>query len=527
MQYCEPLYFLIFLPIVVLIYHFTPQKKRWIILLTASYLFFISLSRFLIIYLLIATIWIYGLGRCIEKIQMKRNKKIKQCERAEKKAIKKTYQAYQRRYLILGIVGLIGLLVILKYSDFIGTNINSLLEKVNTSIPVYHFMVPIGISFYTLQGVSYLVDIYREKIQADHHLGRLALYMSYFPQLMEGPICRYEQTAMALFEGKDLTSMNIRFGMQRMLYGLIKKIVIADRLNPLIRQVFKDYQQFDGGIIVLAMICYTCQLYMEFSGTIDVVIGSSQIFGVSMPENFRQPFFSKSISDFWSRWHITLGTWFKDYIYYPMSLSKPLKKLTKWGRKNIGHYYGPLLSGTIALFCVWLCNGIWHGDAWNYIFFGMYHFALIFLANIFAPIISKLYEKTHISKDWIFVKGIRILKTTLFVCVGELFFRAHGLKAGLEMFFKIFNDFSFASFGNLTFLRLGVGGHDFLIVMMTCLIVFIVSLCREQHIPICLSIESKPIVIRWTIWYGLIFYLIIFGAYGVGYIPVDPIYAGF
>ncbi len=527
MQYCEPTYFLLFLPLVVLLYHFTPQKKRWIILLIASYLFFISLSRFLLVYLLIATLWIYVLARLIEKVHVKCKSEVKQYERSERKAIKKKYQSVQRRYVGLGVVGLIGLLVVLKYSDFIGTNINVLLEVFNTSIPVYRFMVPIGISFYSLQGVSYLVDVYREKIQADHHLGRLALYMSYFPQLMEGPICRYDQTAMALFEGKDLTSMNMRFGMQRILYGLIKKIVIADRLNPIISTVFKDYQQYDGGMMALAMICYTCQLYMEFSGTIDVVLGSSQIFGVALPENFKQPFFSKSISDFWARWHITLGTWFKDYIYYPMSLSSPLKKLTKWGRKAIGHYYGPLLAGTIALFCVWFCNGVWHGDAWNYIFFGMYHFMLIFLANIFAPLVSKFYEVTHISKDWFWVKGIRILKTVLFVCVGELFFRAHGLKAGLDMFIKMITDFTWVSFENLSFLKLGVDSRDFMIVIMTCVIVFIVSLCRERHISICLSIESKPIVIRWAIWYGLIFYLIIFGAYGVGYIPVDPIYAGF
>lgn len=527
MQYCDPIYFFIFLPIIVLIYHFTPSKKRWFVLLLASYFFFITLSHFLIIYLFIATIWIYVLGLCIEKLQIKRNEIIKQCEKSERKNIKKTYQILQRRYLILGVVGLIGLLIILKYSDFIGTNVNYVLEKVNYSIPIYHFMVPIGISFYSLQGVSYLVDIYREKIKADHHVGRLALYMSYFPQLMEGPICRYEQTAMSLFEGKDLTSMNIRFGMQRILYGLIKKIVIADRLNPFISQVFKHYDQFDGGMMFLAMICYTCQLYMEFSGTIDVVIGSSQIFGITLPENFKQPFFSKSISEFWTRWHITLGAWFKDYIYFPLSLSSPLKILTKWGRKTIGHYYGPLLSGTIALFCVWFCNGIWHGDAWNYIFFGIYHFVLISSANIFAPMISKFYKMTHISPNWSWIKGLRILKTTFFVCIGELFFRAHGLKAGLKMFEKMITQFTFASFQNHSFLRLGVDSRDFFIVFITCIIIFIVSLYREKHIPICLSIETKPIVIRWAIWYGLIFYLIIFGAYGVGYIPVDPIYAGF
>lgn len=524
MQYTHPIYFLAFLPIMLLVYMLCPQKKRWFALLLASYSFFYIISRHLIVYLLFTTISIYVIGLWIEKIQLKRDELIKSCERTERKLIKKHYKQKQLKIVVLGSILQIGLLVVLKYSNFLTVNFNHILH---TTIPMMKFLVPIGISFYTLQAVSYLIDIYHEKIKADHHLGRLALYMSFFPQLMEGPICRYEQTAMVLFEGKKIDFQNARFGYQRILYGLIKKMVVADRLNILIATIFKDYNQYNGGMIALGMICYTCQLYMEFSGTIDVVIGSGQVFGITLPENFRQPFFSKSISDFWSRWHITLGTWFKDYIYYPMSLSKPLKNLTKSLRKRIGHYYGPLCSGTVALFCVWFCNGIWHGSAWNYIFFGLYHFVLITLANVFAPLVSKMYETLHISKEWFWVKGLRMLKTTLFVCVGELFFRAFGLKAGIDMFMKMVTDFTLISFENLSFLDLGVDAHDFMIVLVTCLFVFVISVLKEKNVDICHAIENKNIVIRWSIWYFLIFYIIIFGAYGVGYIPVDPIYAGF
>lgn len=524
MQYTNPTYYLLFLPIVGCIYHFFPQKKRWIVLLLASYFFFMTLSGFLIGYLLFTTITIYFIGLYLDKIQTNRNNLIKNLERSKRKEVKKQYQKKQQKILIGGIILQIGLLMILKYSDFIGTNIN---DCFHSSLPIYSFMVPIGISFYTLQAVSYLVDIYHEKIKADHHLGRLALYMSFFPQLMEGPICRYEQTAFALFEGKNLTKEHIQLGYTRILYGLIKKIVIADRLNILIKTVFKSYQNYDGGIIALAMICYTCQLYMDFSGTLDVVIGSGKIFGITMPENFKQPFFSKSISEFWSRWHMTLGTWFKDYIYYPMSLSSSLRKLTKFSRKHIGHYYGPLVSSTIALFCVWFCNGIWHGDAWNYIFFGMYHFVLIVTANLCAPLISQFYKKLHINKDNHVIKIMRTLKTTLLVCIGELFFRAHGLKAGIKMFMKMITGFSFVSFQNGSYLSLGVDLYDFMIVIMTCFIIFIISFLKERNKDMNMMILHQPFYLRCLIWYGLFFYLIIFGAYGVGYIPVDPIYANF
>ena len=145
------------------------------------------------------------------------------------------------------------------------------------------------------------------------------------------------------------------------------------------------YFLYDGFVNALAMVCYTLQLYMDFSGTMDVVIGSAQIFGIKMPENFQRPFFSVTISEFWKRWHITLGTWFKDYIFYPVTMSKPMKHMTSKARKKLGNHYGPLIAGGVSLFCVWICNGIWHGAGWHYIFFGMYHFALILGGNMLEP----------------------------------------------------------------------------------------------------------------------------------------------
>ena len=279
------------------------------------------------------------------------------------------------------------MLIVLKYSKFLGTNINSLFEVMNLPIqmPIPQFIMPIGISFYTLQAISYIIDVYKEKIKADKNLGRLALFISFFPQIMEGPICRYDQTANSLWEGKRTTYKGLTFGVQRILFGLMKKIIIVDRVNPLILEIFNNYSNYDGGIIAIGMVLYTLQLYMDFSGVMDIVIGTAEIFGVKMPENFKQPFFSKTISEFWTRWHITLGAWFRDYIYYPVCLTDKCKKITSWGRKKIGNYYGPLLASSIALFCVWICNGLWHGSAWSYIFFGMYHFVLILLGRISVP----------------------------------------------------------------------------------------------------------------------------------------------
>lgn len=238
---------------------------------------------------------------------------------------------------------------------------------------------------------------------------------------MEGPICRYQQTAQQLWEAPPLRYQNLMLGLQRMSYGLLKKILVADRLNLFIKTVFDHYEDYDGLVIAVAAVCYTIQLYMDFSGTMDLAVGAGRIFGFHIPENFQRPFFSRSIPEFWQRWHISLGTWFKDYIFYPMSMSKPLKKLTTKARKRLGSHYGPLVAGSIALFCVWLCNGLWHGAAWNYVFFGMYHFALILLGNLTEPLTVRWTGALGISRTSVPYRGFQMVRTGILVCIGELF----------------------------------------------------------------------------------------------------------
>ena len=422
MQYCSLVYLAAFLPITLLIYALTNKKKRWLVLLIASYIFFLSLSGKLIVYLLFSTLSIHHFGLWLDRLNKDRDKEV-ELNKENKKEIKELYKKKMGRVVLLSVIIHIGLLVCLKYTGFFGENINNLLEILNVDFrfKIPKMLIPIGISFYTLQGLSYIFDVYKGKIDADINLGRLALFMSFFPCIMEGPICRYSDTANKLYEGEDLTYKNLAFGSQRVLWGLFKKMIIADRLNPFIEKIFCEYNSLDGGVILLGAIFYTIQLYADFSGTIDVVIGSGELFGISLPENFRQPFFSKNISDFWTRWHITLGTWFRDYIFYPVSLSKPMKKMTLVLRKTLGNHFGPLVAGSIALLCVWLSNGLWHGAAWTFAFFGIYHFILIVLGNIFTPFIINVCKRRHItrtSKPYVFMQ---IIKTSILVVFGELF----------------------------------------------------------------------------------------------------------
>lgn len=517
-------YLFVFLPAVLVAFALTPKNGRKYTLLLASFGFFFLISRRLILYLLLSilSVWLFGLW--LGEIHRRKNEAVKAAEKAERKAIKQKYLQYSQ--LVLGLAAMlhIGMILVLKYSGFFVSNVNALF---GTDFAIPYFMVPIGISFFTLQAISYLFDVYRGLMEADRNPLRLALFISFFPQIVEGPICRYSQTAQQLWEVKGISWDNLTMGLQRILYGMVKKLVVADRLNAFIDCVFSDHSQYQGGIIAIAAVCYTIQLYMDFSGAMDAVCGTGQIFGITMPENFQRPFFSKTISEFWTRWHISLGGFFKDYIFYPVTMSKSMKNLTSGARKKLGNHFGSLVAVSVALFCVWLTNGLWHGAGWNYIFFGMYHFVLILTGRLIAPWAKTFHEKLSITADNRPFQIFQILRTCVLVVIGELFFRAEGLGIGLSMFGKMVTDFRFGSITHDLLQSMQISGKDFAIVGITLIFIFVVSLLNERGIRVREWLKKQPLALRWAMLYVLIFYIITFGAYGVGYIPVDPMYANF
>lgn len=517
-------YNIIFL-VVIIFYNIIPKKIRPIYLLGASLLMFYLMSKSLIIFLLISIISVYISGIWLEKIDIKKKEELKNCNEENKKSIKEKFKNKKKLVLLFCLLINVSFLFVFKYLKFFTINTNFFLSlfNINYSFSIIKLISPIGISFYTLQMLSYLFDVYNGKIEADHNFIRLCLFGSFFPCIMEGPICRYNDTAEKIYKCDKITYYNLCYGLQRVLWGLFKKIVIADRLNILVKTIFLNPIEFNGTTIFIGALSYTIMLYMDFSGAMDVVIGIGNIFGFDIPENFKQPFFSKNISEFWTRWHISLGTWFKDYIYYPISLSKCMKKITLSLRKKLGNHYGPLLSGTIALLVVWLLNGLWHGAGWTYILFGLYHFVFISIGNITRQPLNKLYVKLNISKSKI-LKVLQIIKTCFFVIIGELIFRSESVSDAILMIRKIFTSFGL-KINELS--TLGIDFPDFFILVIALIVVLIISILKEKGINVREKIASKNIFVRWLIYYCLIFSIIIFGAFGPGYQPVDPMYADF
>lgn len=529
MAYHTLLFLLVFLPLVLLIYQTMPRKFRPAVLLAAGYAFFFSFSRFLFVYLIGATIVMYAAGLLVDRMQQRFKEQKKGMERDAVKALKKRVTARERWVVAGGVVLLVGVLAVVKYYNFFAQNLTELLHlfSIEGGLKTVTFLQPIGISFYTLQAVSYIVDVYEGKIRADRNFGRVALYMAFFPQIMEGPIARYEQTAAALWQGTPLSYRNLSMGAQRILWGLFKKIVIADRLNVVVSDIFTYYQNYDGSILALGAVAYTTQLYNEFSGCMDIVIGTAEMFGVALPENFRQPFLSKNVSEFWRRWHVTLGAWLKDYIFYPVSLSGWVKKLGNRAKERFGKHGAKIVVSAAALFPVWLINGLWHGPQWSYIFFGMYYFVLIMAGIVLEPLTARFHERHQRLAAHKGFMVFQIVRTTILVVIGELFFRAPGPKQGLVMLKQILTNFHISALFSAPMAELGLDIHDAVLIFAAVGIVFAVGLLHEKGIHIRERIEKLPTPIRWCSYYALILGNLIFGAYGDGYLEVDLIYANF
>ena len=528
MAYQSLVYGFVFLPLCLAAYQIAPQRWRKRVLLAFSYLFFWLLSRELIIYLLGTTVFVHCIGIWLEWLKSEQKAELLTADRSEKKRIKSIYQKKSRQVLAFGVLMLLGTLAYLKYYNFFASNVNGIFGGILPfTIEQKNILMPVGISFYTLQAIGYMADVYWGKIRAEENMEKTALFLAFFPQIMEGPICRYQDTCDTLYEGRPLQMNNLTDGYIRIFWGLFKKTVIADRLAIGVDAIFGNYASYSGSMIVFAAVAYTIQLYMEFSGCMDIIIGSGQLFGVKLPENFRQPFSAQSAAEFWRRWHITLGTWFKTYIFYPVSMSSPVKKWNQYGRKHFGKYITMLGTSAIALFPVWMCNGLWHGARWSYIFYGMYYFSLILVGIAVEPVRDRILKILHISPEFQGLKYMRIAKTWVIIFVGELFFRADGLRAGLHMFRSIFRNFQLSNLWDGSLLNLGMSRADLFAVMAGCIVVAIVGSAKERGIRVRNSLEKKPVFIRWSIYYALILAVIVIAAYGDDYQVVDMIYAGF
>jgi len=470
--------FLIFFPTVTALYFLIPHRYRWFFLLTASWVFYMA---FLPLYILVLALTIaidYSAGLLIERTEGKRKKV----------------------FLIMSIVSTCGAIFVFKYFNFFNSNLAQAAHFLHWNYPIesLSLILPVGISFYTFQGISYVVEIYRGHQRAETHIGIFALYISFYPQLVAGPIERPGNLLPQFYEKHTYEDQRVMDGLKLMLWGFFKKVVVADKLALIVDQVYQDPTQFTGIPLIAAALFFGIQVYCDFSGYSDIAIGAAQVMGFRLMDNFNRPFHSTSMTEFWRRWHVSLMTWFRDYVYIPLGGNR----VGKW------RWY-------FNIFITFTLSGLWHGAHWGMIFWGSLNGCYLIFSDWTKNVRKHCVRGVGLNRFPAFHKGLQIAFTFLLFCFTLIIFRSKTLP---DAFYAI------------THLGAGLGSSEGIKMSMGAL--YDLSVDRYQLIFTLLSIgimvliermvplqnmrqmfSRRPVLFRWAMYYLIIFFLIFFGEY--------------
>lgn len=481
--------YLVFFIVIFTLYFVCSSKYRWIILLIGSYYFYMSSNPKYVIFILFSTILTYFFALKIEKIENISTRK---------------------KYLICCLIVNIFALLFFKYFNFFNVNLQLLAEKLsfNWRIPNLKYVMPLGISFYTFQTTGYLIDVYKKKSVAEKSLGKYALFVIFFPLVLAGPIERSTNFLKQLDKKVYFDYERIKDGLLLILWGLFKKIVIADRLAALVNNVFNNVENYRGFPLMIASVFFTFQIYCDFSSYSDIAVGSARVLGYSLIRNFNTPYFSKSVGEFWRRWHISLSTWFRDYLYIPLGGNRVTKQ-----RKYLN------------LMIVFLVSGLWHGANWTFILWGALHGVYQILGSELKNFKDKIIKIFKINEESYTYRVFQIFITFFLVNFAWIFFRVNSLKDGkyfIKNMFKI--DFNFLFNGNIY--KLGLDKADFRLSILLIIGLIVIEYFNNRN-NIKIKLKREPLITRWAIYYILIFSIIIFGFYGGKYDASQFIYLQF
>ena len=488
-------YFLIFLAVVTLVYFLTPPKGQWIILLLASLVFYGLCSKGFLIFLLLFAGIVYVFARAFET--------------GKKKIL-----------VLLEVILLIVLLIVLKYAGWFGEGFVRFLSTLSFQKPL-QYVAPLGISYVLLTGIGYSVDVYRDTIPAEKNFLKVLGFLSFFPAITQGPISRYQELSGELETGHRFSYEVLTSGIQRMLWGFFKKLVIAARLNTVMLELTNSWQEshYTGAYVVLTVMICSLNLYMDFSGCMDIVIGAAEILGVRLPENFDHPYLAKSMPEFWRKWHITLGAWLRDYVMFSFTMSAPAKKMNRTLKDKSGKKAAASIVSIIGVLLVWLVFGLWHGIAGQFLLAAAWY-ALTIIGGMLIEIPAKSFRTKH--PEFASSKGFQIFRTvrTYFLSIqGAFLMLMPQVKKGLAYLATIFTRPTAQFVVRITegeeagtFL-LGLDHYDFIILILSIILwIVIATLHKKKDVRIRLS--KMNIVLRWVILLALVLAVVLFGFYG-------------
>ncbi|MDX5481507.1 MAG: MBOAT family protein [Hymenobacteraceae bacterium] len=475
--------FFIFFPVVVTLYFLTPFNRRWIILLLASYYFYMSWKPAYTIILVVSTLVDYTCGRAMGRYPDEEKEK-------------------RRPWLYISLGANLFTLLLFKYYNFFNESARDLATALDVpyAMPAFELLLPMGISFYTFQTMSYSIDVYHGRIKPERNLGIFALFISFFPQLVAGPIERAGNLLGQLHQGHAFQYDRVVAGLRRMGWGFFKKIVIADNLALMVNQVYNNPTEFEGISFLVATVFFAFQIYCDFSGYSDIAIGAAQVMGFKLMENFRSPYFSKSISEFWGRWHISLSTWFRDYLYIPLGGNRVIK--WRW-------YYN--------LFITFLVSGLWHGAAWTFLIWGALHGLYLVFAIVTAKQRDALARMVGLTEHPQVYKWVQVLSVFVLVCFSWIFFRANSLADALYIIRH-----SVSGIGNIRelfalnldhVLFMDQGFKVFAVSVLAVMLMELVHLIQRNG-SVSQLIMQRPAWVRWSVYYLAIIAVLLFGQFG-------------
>jgi alginate O-acetyltransferase complex protein AlgI len=486
--------FLAFLAGVAAVYYLLPHKARRYWLLLASYGFYMLFSPVFALYLGSVTLFTFLMGKVIEK---KRTASL----------------AIRHALLASGIALTFAPLAILKYGNFFITNLNQIVHYFDasaTAASTFSVVVPIGISFYSFMAVSYLIDVYRGKTDAEHSIITYALFIAFFPMLLSGPIERSTNLLRQLRQMPAFNSHKLRQGLLTMAWGYFLKLVIADRLGVLVGTAFEAPEQFGGCILILMIIGFGIQLYTDFMGISMIAVGIGEVLGFDLIQNFNTPYFSISIGDFWRRWHISLSYWFRDYLYIPLG----------GNRKGVLRKY-------LNIMIVFIVSGLWHGAGWTFLVWGALNGLYIVIGETLQPARKKLAEIFNINPNNLGNRFFRILFTFIIVNFAWLFFRATSITQAVSILNRIYLGLNPWELSNGTLLTLGLDLPDMIVLASALLILFAMSLIQYRGIVWQVKLLEQGYAFRTLIYIVIVMIILIFGMYGPSFNASSFIYVDF
>ncbi|MFT5701443.1 MAG: alginate O-acetyltransferase complex protein AlgI [Desulforhopalus sp.] len=466
------LQFSLFFLVVVTVYFSIPHRFRWILLLASSYYFYMCWKAEYLLLIMASTLVDYFSAR---RMSMH------------------SEQKRRRKYLYLSLTCNLGILFFYKYFNFLSNSVTEALQVVNIyyDTPVFQVLLPVGISFYTFQTLSYTIDVYKGRIPAERHLGIYALYVSFWPQLVAGPIERTRHLLPQFRQRYDFDYNRVTEGLRLMLWGLFKKVVIADQLAVYVNRVYNHVDDFQGIPLIIATFFFAIQIYCDFSGYTDMARGAAKVMGFDLMENFRRPYFAKSSREFWQRWHISLSTWFRDYVYIPLGGSRQVK--WRW-------YYNLIVT--------FFLSGLWHGANWTFVVWGSLHGCYLVVENISGSFQQKIANYCSSEEQSFIHRAIRVAITMTMVCFAWIFFRANTLTDACHIIYKMFL---------IQPADLGVeviGLPAFLGAILLLIILFIVDMTERKE-PIYILAAKGPLLLRWLAYLILFWAIVVAAIFGV------------